>query len=125
MTVCRGIRGATVAAENTTTAIYGATTEMLSKLIDANEIEEKDVAAAYFTMTPDLNACFPAAAARHLGWNNTALMGATEVDVPGSLTRCIRVLILVNTDKEPKELVNLYLNGTAALRLEGVESTKP
>ena len=114
-----------MAADNTTTAIYGATREMLSELIDANEIEEKDVAAAYFTMTPDLNACFPAAAARQLGWNNTALMGATEVDVPGSLTRCIRVLILVNTDKEPKELVNLYLNGTAALRLEGVESTKP
>ena len=102
-----------------------ATREMLSELIDANEIEEKDVAAAYFTMTPDLNACFPAAAARQLGWNNTALMGATEVDVPGSLTRCIRVLILMNTDKEPQELVNLYLNGTIALRLEGGESTKP
>jgi chorismate mutase len=70
-----------------------------------------------------LNACFPAAAARQLGWNNTALMGATEVDVPGSLPRCIRVLILVNTDKEPQELVNLYLNGTAVLRREGVKST--
>jgi chorismate mutase len=50
-------------------------------------------------------------------------MGATEVDVPGSLPRCIRVLILVNTDKEPQELVNLYLNGTAVLRREGVKST--
>ena len=123
MTVCRGIRGATVAAENTAEAIYEATRELLSELIEANEIEEQDVAAAYFTMTPDLNACFPAAAARQLGWNNTALMGATEVDVPGSLDKCIRVLILLNTDKAPTDLVNLYLNGTATLRLQGVEST--
>ena len=122
MSVCRGIRGATVAAENTEDAIHSATREMLSKLIDANQIQEPDVAAAYFTMTPDLNACFPAAAARQLGWNNTALMGATEVDVPGSLPRCIRVLILLNTDKNPQELVNLYLNGTAVLRMSGVES---
>ena len=123
MTVCRGIRGATVAAENTEAAIQSATKELLSSLIDANQIQEPDVAAAYFTMTPDLNACFPAAAARQLGWNHTALMGATEVDVPGSLPRCIRVLILLNTDKEPQELVNLYLNGTVVLRLNGVEST--
>ncbi len=123
MTVCRGIRGATVAAENTAEAIHGATRELLSKLIEANEIEEQDVAAAYFTMTPDLNACFPAAAARQLGWNNTALMGAAEVDVPGSLDKCVRVLILLNTDKAPTDLVNLYLNGTAALRAQGVEST--
>lgn len=122
MTVCRGIRGATVAAENTSEAIYGATKELLSQLIEANEIAEQDVAAAYFTMTPDLNACFPAAAARQLGWNNTALMGAAEVDVPGSLDKCIRILILLNTDKKPADLVNLYLNGTAALRAQGVES---
>ena len=123
MTVCRGIRGATVALENTAEAIYDSTRELLSQLIEANEIEEQDVAAAYFTMTPDLNASFPAAAARQLGWNDTALMGATEVDVPGSLARCIRVLILLNTDKKPQELVNLYLNGTAVLRLQGVESS--
>jgi chorismate mutase len=123
MPACRGIRGATVAEENTATAIYGATRELLSKLIDANSIEEQDVAAAYFTMTPDLNACFPAAAARQLGWNNTALMGAAEVEVPGSLPRCVRVLILLNTDKEPAELVNLYLNGTDVLRFQGVDTT--
>ena len=122
MTVCRGIRGATVAADNTSEAIYGATRELLSQLIEANEIAEQDVAAAYFTMTPDLNACFPAAAARQLGWNNTALMGAAEVNVPGSLDKCIRILILLNTDKKPADLVNMYLNGTAALRAQGVES---
>ena len=121
-TVCRGIRGATIARENTAEDIYGATRELLNGLIEANEIDERDVAAVYFTMTPDLNAGFPAAAARQVGWNNTALMGATEIAVPGSLLRCIRILILFNTDKEPQELVNLYLEGTDVLRLAGVES---
>jgi len=122
MTVCRGIRGATIAEENTAEAIYAATRELLNGLIDANGITEREVAAIYFTMTPDLNAGFPAAAARQAGWNNTALMGGTEIAVPGSLSKCIRILILFNTDKEPQELVNLYLNGTEVLRLQGVES---
>ena len=118
MTVCRGIRGATIAEENTADGIYSATKE----LIEGNSIIEREVAAVYFTMTPDLNAVFPAAVARQAGWNNTALMGGTEIAVPGSLTKCIRILILLNTDKEPQELVNLYLRGTDALRRQGVES---
>ena len=122
MTVCRGIRGATIAEENTAESIYAATRELLSRLIDANDIVEREVAAVYFTMTPDLNAGFPAAAARQAGWNDTALMGGTETAVPGSLDKCIRILILYNTDKEPQELVNLYLKGTEVLRLQGVES---
>ena len=116
MTACRGIRGATIASENSSDAIHQATTELLEALIDANDIKERDVASAFFTMTPDLNAVFPAASARHLGWNNTALLGAVEVAVPTALIRCIRVLILVNTDKEPEELVNIYLHGTETLR---------
>jgi chorismate mutase len=122
MLVCRGIRGATTAEENTEQAIYAATREMLTRLIEANQIEEKDVAAAYFTMTPDLNAGFPAAAARQLGWNNTALMCASEIAVPDSLPKCIRVLILFNTEKQQREMVNIYLNGTDVLKLQGVES---
>ncbi len=123
MTVCRGLRGATTAGENTARAIYAATREMLTRLIDANQIQERDVAAAYFTMSPDLNAGFPAAAARQLGWNHTALMCASEIAVPDSLPRCIRVLILWNTDKAPEQLVNVYLNGTEILRLQGIETT--
>jgi chorismate mutase len=123
MPACRGIRGATTAEDNTGEAIYAATREMLSALIEANEIVEKDVAAVYFTMTPDLNAVFPAAAARQLGWTSTALMGGVEVEVPGSLPRCIRVLILLNTEKEQRDMVNIYLKGTEVLRLQGVEST--
>jgi len=78
---------------------------------------------AYFTVTPDLNAAFPAAAARQLGWNSTALMCATEIPVPDSLASCIRVLILINTQKEPEELQNIYLKGTDVLRLHGLQTT--
>ena len=123
MTECRGLRGATTVDSNTAEDIYASTREMLQALIDANGIEERDLAMAYFTVTPDLNAAFPAAAARQLGWNSTALMCATEIPVPGSLPSCIRVLILINTDREPDELHNIYLKGTEVLRLHGVEST--
>ncbi len=123
MKVCRGLRGATKAENNTAEDIYGATREMLQRLIEANDIEERDVAMAYFTVTPDLNAAFPAAAARQLGWNSTALMCATEIPVPGSLLSCIRVLILINTQKEPEELQNIYLKGTEVLRLHGLQTT--
>ncbi|MBM3943279.1 MAG: chorismate mutase [SAR202 cluster bacterium] len=123
MITCRGVRGATTATENTPRAIYAATREMLNRLIEANHIEEGDVAAAYFTMTQDLNAAFPAAAARQLGWNHTALMCGAEIAVPDSLPRCIRVLILWNTDKEQRQVVNVYLNGTETLRLTGIETT--
>ena len=84
---------------------------------------EHDVAMAYFTVTPDLNAAFPAAAARQLGWTSTALMCATEIPVPDSLPSCIRVLILINTEKEPSELHNVYLKGTEVLLLHGFQPT--
>lgn len=119
MTVCRGLRGATRADDNTAEDIYGATRELLQHLIEANGIVERDVAMVYFTVTPDLNAAFPAAAARQLGWNSTALMCATEIPVPGSLPGCVRVLILINTEKESDELSNVYLKGTEVLRLHG------
>ena len=123
MVACRGIRGATTAEGNTPEAIYAATRELMARLIDANEIEERDVAAVHFTTTPDLNAGFPAAAARQLGWNDTALMCSSEIAVPNSLPACIRVLILVNTEKEPRDLVSIYLKGTEVLRLQGVETS--
>ena len=123
MLVCRGIRGATTTQENTDTEIYAATRELLAQLIDANQIDQENVAAAYFTVTTDLDAAYPAAAARQLGWNNTALMCSTEIPVPGSLPRCIRVMLLYNTEKSQLEMVNIYLNGTDVLRLQGVEST--
>ena len=120
MQACRGIRGATTADANTDEAIYSATRDMLQELINVNGIDQEQVAAAYFTVTPDLNAAFPAAAARQLGWNEVALMCSTEIPVPDSLGPCIRVMILYNTEKSQKDMVNVYLKVTDVLRLKGV-----
>ena len=122
MQACRGIRGATTADANTDEAIYSATRGMLQELINVNGIDQDQVAAAYFTVTSDLNAAFPAAAARQLGWNEVALMCSTEIPVPDSLPHCIRVMILYNTEKLQRDMVNVYLKGTDVLRLRGVES---
>jgi chorismate mutase len=94
---------------------------MLSELITSNDIIEANIAAIYFTVTEDLNAVFPAAAARQLGWNQTALMCSTEIPVPGSMLGCIRVLILYNTDKVQSDIRNIYLHGTDALRSSGLD----
>lgn len=115
---CRGIRGATVVPENTKEAILAATDELLRRMIEANDIEKEMVASVLFTSTPDLNAEFPAAAARNMGWTEVALLGMQEIDVPDSLCRCLRVLILYNTDKQSSEIVHIYLRGTEVLRKE-------
>ena len=121
MQACRGIRGATTADANTDEAIYSATRDMLQKLINLNDINQEQVAAAYFTVTSDLDAAFPAAAARQLGWNNVALMCSTEIPVPDSMGRCIRVMILYNTETSQEDIVNVYLKGTDVLRQRGME----
>ena len=120
MTECRGIRGATRASGNTADEIYGATKELLTALIESNQLEESKVATVFFTVTEDLDAVLPAAAARQLGWNSTALMCAREIPVPDSMLGCIRVLILYNTDTPQSERTNIYLNGTDALRSQGI-----
>ena len=121
MTVCRGIRGATTAEDNTKEAIFAATKELFSQIVEGNQIEETRVAAAFFTTTQDLNAAFPATAVREMGWNHTALLCSHEMTVPDGLPRCIRILILVNTDKEPGELVNVYLREATNLRPTSTE----
>ena len=102
MTGVRGIRGATTADTNSKEAILEATKELLEKLVEANDIDVDDVAAAYFTATDDLNAEFPALAARQMGWTETALMCAREMNVEDGAGQCIRVLLLVNTGQAPR-----------------------
>ncbi|MBI4588959.1 MAG: chorismate mutase [Candidatus Rokubacteria bacterium] len=121
----RGIRGAITAEANTKTAILGATTEMLTALIKANSLDPEDIAAAWFTTTPDLNAEFPAVAARRLGWTEVALMCGHEMSVPDGMPRVVRVLVLVNTDKRQSEVVNVYLRETRSLRARGTETEQP
>ncbi len=126
MSRVRGIRGATTAttaAENSREAILEATSELIRQMVLANEIETDDVAATIFTTTHDLNAEFPAVAARKMGWNNVALMCGHEMQVPGGLPNCIRILMLVNTDKAPQDIVHVYLRGAKNLRNQGVEES--
>ena len=114
--VCRGVRGATIAAENTRECILEATKELLAEMIDVNGIDAGDVGSAIFTTTVDLNAEFPALAARMLGWMDVPLLCGHEMDVPGSLKQTVRVLIHWNTVTPQKDIQHIYINGAEVLR---------
>jgi chorismate mutase len=122
----RGIRGATTVTEDTAEAILAATEELVRELVTANALASEDVASALFTVTPDLRAEFPAAAARRMGWTMVPLLNFTEIGVPGRLEKCIRVLLHVNTERTQKEMVHVYLREAVALRPDLVSrSTTP
>lgn len=112
----RGIRGATTVADNQAELILAATQRLLREMARANGIACEDLAAAWFTATPDLDAAFPARAARDLGWTDVPLMDAVEMAVPGSLPRCLRVLLLWNTARSQAEIVHIYHGEAATLR---------
>ena len=121
--LCRGIRGATTADENTKEAILDATTEMLQEMTATNDIDPDYIAGVWLTTTPDLNAEFPAVAARvGMGWTRVALMSGHEMAVPDGQERCIRALILLNTEKKPEEIKFVYLRGAINLRNRGLTS---
>lgn len=113
---CRGVRGATTVDADTRDEVLKATRQLLALLIRLNGIEPCDVASAIFTVTPDLHAEFPATAARQLGWLDVALMCMQEVNVPGALPRCIRVLLHWNTSKPASEIRHVYIRDAARLR---------
>ncbi|MFO8010382.1 MAG: chorismate mutase [Dehalococcoidia bacterium] len=113
---CRGIRGATTVEENTRDAILRGTRDLLEQITEANKLDVEEVSCVWFTTTPDLNAEFPALAAREMGWTRSALLCGHEMDVPGSLRKCIRILILYNTEKSADEIIHVYTNGAENLR---------
>ena len=112
----RGVRGAITVEENTTEAILEATEEVLKAMIFANNIEEDSVASILFTTSPDLTACYPAKAARNMGWRRVALMGFQEIDVRDGMKMCIRVLIHWNTPRSIDEIEHVFLRRAIALR---------
>lgn len=112
----RGIRGAVRVAANESGEIVARTRELLEAVVKANRVRPDDIAAAFFTMTPDLDAAFPAAAARTLGWTHVPVIGAPETAVPGALDRVVRVLLLVHTNLAPGALRHQYLGETSSLR---------
>ncbi len=116
MTICRGIRGATTVERDDRELVLRATRELLGLMIRLNEITTEDVASAIFTTTPDLISVFPATAARQLGWLDVPLMCAHEIQVPGSLGLCVRILLHWNTAKPQHEIQHVYLHEARALR---------
>ena len=118
---CRGIRGATLVAVNTRDDILAATKQLLQQMIESNQVEKEAVACVLFTSTADLDAEFPALAARQLGWTEVPLLCSQEMNVPHSLPRCLRILILFNTEKRGEEIIHVYIKGAEVLR-KGLES---
>jgi len=112
----RGIRGATTVAENRREEIIAATKELLSAIAKRNKLKVEEIASITFTATEDLDADFPAAAARELGWNETPLLCSREINVPGSLPKCIRILLHVNTNKDQSQMQHVYLKEAVNLR---------
>ena len=117
----RGVRGATTSDSNSREDILLAAHDLRTGIIETNEVVVDDVASILFSTTADLNAEFPAVAARNLGFTNTALECLVEMNVPGSLARCIRVLMHVNSDKQQKEIRHIYLKNAKSLRADLID----
>lgn len=115
----RGIRGAVQASADTPEAILDSTRRLLLALMEANPaLHAEEIASVFFTVTEDLNAAYPAQSAREMGWGSVPLMCAREIPAPGSLPRCIRVLIHWNTEQAQDSIRPVYLGAAASLRPE-------
>lgn len=113
----RAIRGATTASENTKEAIEEAVTELLDAIEKRNQLDPEDIVSVIFTATQDLNAIFPAAIARQRSnWENVPLLDVQQMHVEGSIERCIRVLLHINTPKPQREMCHPYLQNAKSLR---------
>ena len=113
---CRGIRGAITVEENNKDQIVEGTIRILSEMIQQNSIKEDDIVSIFFSVTEDLNATFPARAARDMNLTHTPLLCFHEIKVPGGLEKCIRILMHVNSNKRIEEINHIYLEKAASLR---------
>jgi len=119
----RALRGATTVEADEASAIVAATAELLTELLDRNEVAPNEVVSVLFTATDDLSAEFPAVGARSVGLSDVPLMCAREMAVPGSVGRCIRVMMHLYTKRPADELVHVYLRGASHLRSDLVSGT--
>ncbi len=114
--VVRGLRGASTCVSNTEQEITEVTQELLLTMLERNGLSHDDVISVLFTATPDLNAIFPALAARGIGFGDVALLCATEIDVPGAMAYTVRVLLHAYSDRPRDELRHIYLRNAQSLR---------
>ncbi|MFD1774166.1 chorismate mutase [Paenibacillus rhizophilus] len=121
--VNRGIRGATTVNRNEEQEILRETVLLLREMVERNDIIAEDICSVWITMTTDLDATFPARAIREIeGWELVPLMCSTEIPVKGSLPKCIRLMVQVNTDKSQRDIRHVYLNEAQKLRPDLSES---
>ncbi len=118
----QALRGAIIVSENTPAAMLGATRELLSAMMERNDLDRSAIISAFFTVTSDLNAAFPAKAARQLGWHHVALLCAQEIPIPGSMASCIRVLLHFNTTRQRATYHSVYLHGAEQLLQDDCET---
>lgn len=113
----RALRGATTIDEDTGEQIVERVTEMMRVTLEENAVDPADIISIWFTATPDIHSTFPATAARGMGlFDDVPLMCASEIDVPGALPMCIRVMMHIETDRARGDLRHVYLHGARALR---------
>jgi chorismate mutase len=112
----RAIRGAIQVPANTASDIAAGVQELISAILKANELAPSEVVSVFFTSTPDLDAAFPAAACREMGFANVPLIGSVEVNVPGALDRTVRAMLHVETPRTPEQISHIYLHGAVSLR---------
>ena len=112
----RAIRGATQVASNDPVSIGEGSKELMAAILAANDVVIDDVISVLLTASPDLNAAFPASAAREIGFQSVPLLCAQEIDVPGALPRTIRVMLHCNTTRSSLEIEHVYLHGASVLR---------
>jgi len=116
MTSVRAIRGATQAAANTAEAVDVATKELLLEIMKQNHLSPEAVISVIFTVSPDLNAAFPASSAREVGFGEVPLLCSVEINVPGALERTIRIMAHVESDRSKSEISHIYLGAAKSLR---------
>jgi len=113
----RGFRGATTVLNNDELEILSETKKLVLQMIESNQIEPDSISHVLFSMTNDLNACFPAKVSRQIdGWKYVPVMCMKEIDVPNSLPKCIRVMLVANTELEQEEVQHIFLNNAVQLR---------
>lgn len=121
----RGIRGATTVTKDDESEILQATAEMLNEIIQVNGIQPDTIGSVFITVTQDLKSTFPARAIRQLpGWELVPLMCSVEIPVENSLSRCIRLMVMVNTERSQAEMIHVYLNEAKSLRPDLSEGSK-
>jgi len=125
MISCRGIRGAITVEANQEETILTATRSLLQRIVTLNHLATEDIASAIFTATPDLDAAYPARAAREMGWTEVPLLCMQEMVVVESLARCIRVLVHWNTDRSPDQIHHVYLGQARILRPDLAQASRP